>query len=296
MRHITIAGAAVLWGIAGLVGPAEADASLAGEVAGLEVAAEQRAGYDRERFGDYDRDSVLERNFDAFATCVGYYSRYDAVCYELADFGGDRERADDEVEIDHRVALAEAWDSGAHAWGAAKLDAFAGDPGNLVVMTAGLNSSKSDLDIVGWTPPHPPSTCHYVGAYVATKVKYGLSVDQAEKATLVTVAEECDPGDDPGGDQGGQGDGGDGGDTGRDREGGEGGRSGQPDAEDESPKPTRTTPTVTEDDTAPAADSDDEGALPLTGSPTGVITGVALVLLAAGAVTLAGLRKKNRKV
>lgn len=164
---------------------------LPAKVAALEVTAEHRAGYERDAFGDYDRDAILERNLDAFPGCEGYRSRYDGVCYPLADYGGDPERADDEVDIDHVVALGEAWDSGAHAWPKRRRDRFSGDPRNLTVMTADLNRAKGDADIAGWTPPHAPSTCEYTRVYVEVKTAYDLSVDIAEKRALTELAQRC---------------------------------------------------------------------------------------------------------
>lgn len=184
------------------LGPASpAQADLADDVAALPVAAEQPAGYDRDLFGDHDRDAVLADNLADWPGCDGYYSHADDTCYAIADFGGDASVADDEVEVDHIVALREAWDSGAYDWTPAQLDEFAGDTANLWVMTAALNSSKGDKDPATWAPPNSAAVCAYLGAYVGVKLDWGLSVDEAEQAALETLAAGCvdgqpDPGED----------------------------------------------------------------------------------------------------
>lgn len=180
MKRYIVAGASAL-ALALTTTPALAqDASLSEQVSNLPVAAEHTSGYDRDAFGDYDRDAVLQRNQSAFPDCDGYYSRYDAECYT----------SEDEVDVDERVARAEAWRSGAHEWGEAKLDQFGGDMGNLALLTSGVNrGAKSDNDIASWTPQH--GVCSYVSNYVATKTEYGLTVDQAEKDALQRLAQQC---------------------------------------------------------------------------------------------------------
>jgi hypothetical protein len=140
-------------------------------LAALVVAPESRAGYDRDLFGDYDRDALLQAS-QVEHGC--YFSASDNTCH--ADAGA--------VEVDHVVALAEAWDSGASAWGPDQLDQFAGDPSNLQLLTAELNSSKQDDDAAEWVPPHQPAVCPYLATYVEVKVAWELTVDQAELAAL----------------------------------------------------------------------------------------------------------------
>lgn len=141
---------------------------------GLRVAAEDRTGYDRDAFGDYDRDALLAGSLAAHPACDAYYSAADDQCHTEA---GD-------VDVDHIVALAEAWDSGASGWDAGRLDGFAGDVTNLWLMTDSLNASKGDGDPAEWTPPHAPAVCGYLEAYVEVKLVYDLAVDQAELDAL----------------------------------------------------------------------------------------------------------------
>lgn len=165
--------------ILGFPAVANADEELDQAIESLGVAPENHDGYDRDLFGEYDRDAILARNKAEFPECDNYYSRYDDKCYE----------SDTAVEIDHRVALAEAWESGAYDWSASQLDAFGTDEDNLAVMTGSLNSSKQSDDAAEYLPE--VDTCHYVEAYVSTKVDYSLSVDEVEKEALLNASADC---------------------------------------------------------------------------------------------------------
>jgi LPXTG-motif cell wall-anchored protein len=144
----------------------------------LAVAPERRDGYDRELFGDYDRDALLDASF---AEHGDYYSTWDDTHYD--DSG--------EVDVDHTVALAEAWDSGAHSWDAARRDQIAADPANLTLLTDNVNQSdKSDGDFAEWLPPVSSLLDEYLAAYVGVKASYGLSVDPAERDALLAAADK----------------------------------------------------------------------------------------------------------
>lgn len=196
-RVFAAAGASAALVVGLLTGTATAQPSLEDQIRGLEVAAEQTGGYPgRDGLNiNYDRDAVVDRNQSTFDDCDGIYSRYDATCHN----------SEDGVQIDHLVAVKEAWDSGLRGDGA--WEEFDGDMANFAAMTSELNQSKSDQDIAEWTPPHGPSTCHFVESYVGTKVEYDLTVDQAEKSALLDHADNCDGGGNGGnGGNGGEGD------------------------------------------------------------------------------------------
>lgn len=154
---------------------------LAANISRLTTAPEQQEDtYDRDAFGEYDRDAALDRNQAEYGHCDGYYSRYDDTCHTSAD----------DVDIDETVARAEAWRSGAHAWGDAKLDAFGADVDNLSVMTSSVNRyDKSDADPADWRPA--TDTCAYAETWVAVKAEYGLSADRDEVAALEEMAAAC---------------------------------------------------------------------------------------------------------
>ncbi|WP_127469756.1 HNH endonuclease family protein [Streptomyces sp. B27] len=96
------------------------------------------------------------------------------------------------LDIDHMVPLAEAWDSGASAWTAARREAYANDQGadvSLVAVTARTNRSKSDQDPADWMPPSPEAQCRYVGEWVATKLRWQLTADARELEALKVYAQ-----------------------------------------------------------------------------------------------------------
>jgi hypothetical protein len=99
-----------------------------------------------------------------------------------------------EFDIDHLVALAEAWRSGASEWDGARRQAFANDlddPRALIAVTASSNRSKSDRDPSSWQPPDKAYWCTYVTEWMAVKLKWGLAVDPIEFTALQSIVEGC---------------------------------------------------------------------------------------------------------
>lgn len=98
------------------------------------------------------------------------------------------------IDIDHVVALKEAWDSGAHAWSRTRRRAFANDishQDSLIAVSSASNRSKSDKDPAQWLPRYVDQ-CRYVEAWVGVKLRWGLSADQREVDALRTIATRCD--------------------------------------------------------------------------------------------------------
>lgn len=96
------------------------------------------------------------------------------------------------LDIDHMVPLAEAWDSGASAWTAQRREAYANDQDaetSLVAVTARTNRSKSDKDPADWLPPAAGQQCRYVGEWVATKLRWNLSIDKRELEALKVLSD-----------------------------------------------------------------------------------------------------------
>jgi hypothetical protein len=96
------------------------------------------------------------------------------------------------LDIDHMVPLAEAWDSGASGWSAAKREAYANDQGaatSLVAVTARTNRSKADQDPAEWLPPASDQYCRYIGEWIGTKLRWGLAADKDELEALKTFAD-----------------------------------------------------------------------------------------------------------
>ncbi len=92
------------------------------------------------------------------------------------------------LDIDHVVALREAWVSGAHAWTTNQRRAFANDLGDarsLRAVTSATNQSKSASDPAGWLPA--TGVCEFVLDWVAVKHRWSLSIDSAEKSAIGSV-------------------------------------------------------------------------------------------------------------
>ncbi len=170
-------------------------------VADLPVATENRTGYDRDLFTlwiDADGDGCNTRYEVLIAEAVTtpsvgsgctlsggrWYSYYDdAYWTEPAD-----------LDIDHLVPLAEAWDSGARNWTSTQRKNYANDLGDsrtLVAVTDNVNQAKGDQDPTTWMPSYSPARCRYIGEWVAAKLRWRLTVDSAEKSALTNYANGC---------------------------------------------------------------------------------------------------------
>jgi Protein of unknown function (DUF1524)/Excalibur calcium-binding domain len=101
------------------------------------------------------------------------------------------QRTSDDVQIDHVVALSDAWQKGAQGWDADGRTTFANDPLNLLAVDGPLNMQKGDGDAATWLPPNTSYRCAYVARQVAVKVSYALWMTQAEKNAIATVLSTC---------------------------------------------------------------------------------------------------------
>jgi hypothetical protein len=167
-------------------------------LASLTVATENRTGYDRDLFPTWitisgtcnTREYILKRdgtnvvtNSACTATSGSWYSPYDGATWTAAS----------DLDIDHLVPLAEAWDSGASAWTTSHRQAFANDVTRpqLLAVTDNVNQSKGDQDPSTWVPSRSAYLCTYVRAWVQVKYYYDLSVDSAEKSALTGYLANC---------------------------------------------------------------------------------------------------------
>ena len=96
-----------------------------------------------------------------------------------------------EVQIDHVVALSNAWQTGAFKLTADQRKALANDPLNLYAVKGRLNSQKGDGDAATWLPPLKSFRCAYVAQQIAVKAKYSLWVVAPEKAAMVAILAKC---------------------------------------------------------------------------------------------------------
>lgn len=97
----------------------------------------------------------------------------------------------DAVQIDHVVALNEAWGSGARAWNQQTREQFANDPANLMAVDGPTNTAKSNKDAAQFVPDNQGFVCTYVTRQVTLKAHYGLSVDKAEAKALHRYLDAC---------------------------------------------------------------------------------------------------------
>ncbi|MGW0789051.1 HNH endonuclease family protein [Streptomyces sp. NPDC002911] len=162
-----------------------------------------RTGYDRDEFGsawaDTDRNGCGTRE-DVLAEQLSGVARDADGCKVLSGvldpdpYTGTRitfVRGRSKVDIDHLVALSDAWQKGAQQWSAGKRRAFANDVLNLVAADSSANRRKGDGDTATWLPPNKEYRCTYVAGQVSVKAKYGLWVTAAEAAAMTEVLSGC---------------------------------------------------------------------------------------------------------
>lgn len=156
----------------------------------LVVAPEARGGYDRDRFEhwiDADGDGCRTR-----CEVLAEERRADGAWLSVYD--GAVVTSEQDLEIDHLVALAEAWRSGARGWDDARRAAFANDldfPDALLAVTSATNQSKADHDPARWRPPRTETWCWYARSWIGVKARWGLTADQAEVDALAEMLATC---------------------------------------------------------------------------------------------------------
>jgi hypothetical protein len=164
-------------------------------LARIPVTNEHATGYDRDRFGypagggltscDTRERVLIQESLvpvtpaPAFCAFTGgrWYSAYDGVTTSNVQ----------DLEIDHVVALKEAWDSGAFTWADARLVAFGNDltdDRTLIAVTAVSNQQKGDSDPSNWLPPVASAQCPFIGNWLAIKARWGLTMDPSEHGRI----------------------------------------------------------------------------------------------------------------
>jgi uncharacterized protein DUF1524 len=172
-------------------------------LARLRVAPEgARTGYDRDLFphwvdADHDRCDTREEVLVAESTTPAKVDPYS--CKVLAGdwfslYDGKSTKNPAGLQVDHVVALAEAWDSGAAGWDTARRRAFANDldePAALIAVTGSSNQSKSDHDPAEWRPPRRQAWCAFATDWMTVKAKWDLTADEEEMAALRELLATC---------------------------------------------------------------------------------------------------------
>ena len=95
------------------------------------------------------------------------------------------------IDIDHVVALSNAWQTGAAYFDKNTRLLIANDPINLLAVDAKLNRQKGDSDAATWLPPNKSFRCEYVARQVAVKSKYKLWVTEPEKVAITKILSSC---------------------------------------------------------------------------------------------------------
>ena len=183
--------------------PGDAPDEATTALAALEVKGRApKTGYTRSQFGDGwqstngcdTRNVILQR--DLTETVIN--TKCQVVTGVLDDpytgnsitfqRGGTSSQA---VQIDHVVALSDAWQKGAQQLSFEERVALANDPLELLAVDGPANQKKGDGDAATWLPPYKPFRCQYVARQIAVKKKYRLWVTQAEKDAMVRVLNSC---------------------------------------------------------------------------------------------------------
>ncbi|MDQ4046582.1 MAG: HNH endonuclease family protein [Actinomycetota bacterium] len=166
-----------------------------------------KTGYDRTEFGpawaDTDnngcdtRNDILARDLTARTTkpgtrnCVILTGRL-ADPYTATTISFTRGAStSSEVQIDHVVALSDAWQKGAQQLTKARRTAFANDPRNLLAVSGPANQKKGDGDAATWLPGNKAFRCAYVARQIWVKAAYKLWVTRAEHTTMTSVLVTC---------------------------------------------------------------------------------------------------------
>lgn len=162
-----------------------------------------KTGYERAAFGspwtDTDdnhcdtRDDILRRDLTGVRFRDGRCEVTSGTLTHDPYTGGSVRfvRGHSKIDVDHVVALSDAWQKGARAWDKDKRVAFANDPLNLIAVDAATNRGKGDGDAATWLPPDKGYRCAYVARQAAVKKKYELWVTPPERDAMKRVLGTC---------------------------------------------------------------------------------------------------------
>lgn len=162
-----------------------------------------KTGYKRTEFyngwPDIDgcnlRQRILKRDFGETAVTdekcnVVAGKFYEPYTGEVMEFH-TRKEISKGVQIDHVVALSDAWQKGAQYKTSEVRYQIATDPLNLIAVQAAANQQKSDGDAATWLPHNKSFRCQYVARQISVKFKYSLWVTEAEKEAMSQILETC---------------------------------------------------------------------------------------------------------
>ncbi len=164
-----------------------------------------KTGYDRELFGpswkDVDgngcdtRNDVLKRDLEPEVVAADGCTIESGTLldpYTGTTISFQRGRAtSSEVQIDHVVALSDAWQKGAQQISPEDRLRLANDPTNLMAVDGPTNSAKRDSDAATWLPPNAGHRCAYVAQQITVKQRYQLWVTEAERDAMRNILSTC---------------------------------------------------------------------------------------------------------
>ena len=164
-----------------------------------------KTGYSRDEFysswptvdGCNLRQRIIKREFGDTAnfalddSCTVISGEYDEPYTGEHKIFNVKKEISDGVQIDHIVALSDAWQKGAQNLTKDERYSLATDPLNLLAVDSSTNQDKSDGDAATWLPPNKKFRCQYVARQVSVKYKYSLWVTDAEKTAIENVLKNC---------------------------------------------------------------------------------------------------------
>jgi hypothetical protein len=95
------------------------------------------------------------------------------------------------IQIDHVIALSNAWQTGAQQLTKDVRIKLANDPLELIAVDGPANQEKGDGDAATWLPSNKSFRCEYIARQIAVKQKYSLWVTPAEKEAMKGVLGGC---------------------------------------------------------------------------------------------------------
>ena len=163
-----------------------------------------KTGYSRDKFystwptidGCNLRQRIIKREFGNSATlatdnCTVISGEYDEPYTGSHLIFTEKSDISNGIQIDHVVALSDAWQKGAQNLSSEERKSLATDPLNLLAVDASTNQKKSDGDAATWLPPNKKFRCEYVARQVSVKYKYHLWVASAEYDAIKNVLKNC---------------------------------------------------------------------------------------------------------
>lgn len=95
------------------------------------------------------------------------------------------------VQIDHVVALGDAWQKGAQQLSQEIRGQLYNDPLELLAVDGPANEQKGDGDAATWLPPNKSYRCRYVARQIAVKTKYHLWITRTERDAIARILQTC---------------------------------------------------------------------------------------------------------